>query len=42
MRLDTHASMAPAIRLYESFGFLASEPHNEPGNPCTMFFARKL
>jgi putative acetyltransferase len=42
MRLDTHASMGPAIRLYESFGFLPSEPHNEPGNPCTMFFAKTL
>ena len=42
MRLDTHASMGPAIRLYESFGFLPSEPHNEPGNACTMFFAKAL
>lgn len=42
MRLDTHPSMGPAIRLYESFGFLPSEPHNEPGNACTMFFARTL
>lgn len=42
MRLDTHASMGHAIRLYESFGFLPSDPHNEPGNPCTMFFARTL
>ncbi len=42
MRLDTHASMGPAIRLYESFGFLPSDPHNTPGNPCTMFFARAL
>lgn len=42
MRLDTHASMGPAIRLYESFGFLPSAPHNEPGNPCTMFFAKAL
>jgi ribosomal protein S18 acetylase RimI-like enzyme len=42
MRLDTHASMGHAIRLYESFGFLPSEPHNEPGNACTMFFARTL
>lgn len=42
MRLDTHASMGHAIRLYESFGFLPSEPHNEPGNPCTMFFARTI
>jgi ribosomal protein S18 acetylase RimI-like enzyme len=42
MRLDTHASMGHAIRLYESFGFLPSEAHNEPGNPCTMFFARAL
>ena len=42
MRLDTHASMGPAIRLYESFGFLPSPPHNEPGNPCTMFFAKAL
>lgn len=42
MRLDTHASMGHAIRLYESFGFLPSEPHNEPGNACTMFFAKTL
>lgn len=42
MRLDTHASMGHAIRLYESFGFLPSEPHNEPGNACTMFFARTI
>ncbi|MBL8560624.1 MAG: GNAT family N-acetyltransferase [Hyphomonadaceae bacterium] len=42
MRLDTHASMGHAIRLYESFGFLPSEAHNEPGNPCTMFFARTI
>ena len=42
MRLDTHASMGHAIRLYESFGFLPSEPHNEPGNSCTMFFAKAL
>jgi ribosomal protein S18 acetylase RimI-like enzyme len=42
MRLDTHASMDHAIRLYESFGFLPSEPHNEPGNACTMFFAKVL
>ena len=42
MRLDTHASMAPAIRLYESFGFLPSAPHNEPGNSCTLFFAKRL
>lgn len=42
MRLDTHASMGPAIRLYESFGFLPSEPHNVPGNPSTMFFAKAL
>jgi ribosomal protein S18 acetylase RimI-like enzyme len=42
MRLDTHASMGPAIRLYESFGFLPSPPHNEPGNACTMFFAKAL
>jgi ribosomal protein S18 acetylase RimI-like enzyme len=42
MRLDTHASMAPAIALYKRFGFTPSEPHNEPGNPCTMFFARVL
>jgi putative acetyltransferase len=42
MRLDTHASMGHAIRLYESFGFLPSEPHNEPGNACTMFFAKAL
>ncbi len=42
MRLDTHASMTHAIRVYESFGFLPSEPHNAPGNPCTMFFAKAL
>ena len=42
MRLDTHASMGPAIRLYESFGFLPSRPHNEPGNACTLFFAKTL
>lgn len=42
MRLDTHPSMGPAIRLYESFGFLPSDPHNEPGNACTMFFAKTL
>lgn len=42
MRLDTHASMTPAIRLYESFGFAPSPPHNEPGNADTLFFARGL
>ena len=42
IRLDTHASMGPAIRLYESFGFLPSQPHNEPGNACTLFFAKAL
>ena len=42
MRLDTHASMAPAIRLYESFGFTPSPAHNTPGNACTMFFAKAL
>ena len=42
MRLDTHASMGRAIRLYESFGFLPSPPHNEPGNACTLFFAKAL
>jgi GNAT superfamily N-acetyltransferase len=42
MRLDTHASMGHAIRLYESFGFLPSTPHNEPGNACTLFFAKDL
>ena len=26
----------------ESFGFLPSDPHNVPGNPCTMFFAKAL
>jgi ribosomal protein S18 acetylase RimI-like enzyme len=42
MRLDTHASMGHAIRLYESFGFLPSAAHNEPGNACTLFFAKSL
>ena len=42
MRLDTHASMRPAIALYQQFGFTPSTPHNEPGNPCTMFFAKSL
>jgi putative acetyltransferase len=42
MRLDTHASMIPAITLYESLGFAPSAPHNEPGNDGTLFFARPL
>jgi putative acetyltransferase len=42
MRLDTHASLGHAIRLYESFGFLPSEPHNVPESPSIMYFARPL
>lgn len=42
MRLDTHAALGPAIRLYESFGFLPSEPHNTPESPSIMYFARTL
>lgn len=42
IRLDTHASMAHAIRLYESFGFAPSDAHNEPGNADTLFFAKAL
>jgi putative acetyltransferase len=42
MRLDTHASMDHARALYARFGFAPSDAHNEPGNPDTMFFARKV
>lgn len=42
MRLDTHATMTSAIALYERLGFRPSAPHNDPGNPCTLFFARDL
>jgi putative acetyltransferase len=42
MRLDTHASMTPAITLYESLGFAPSAPHNMPGNDGTLFFAKGL
>ena len=40
--LDTHGSLKTAIALYERLGFTPNEPHNEPGNPCTLFFARDL
>lgn len=40
--LDTHDSFTTAIALYARLGFTPSEPHNEPGNPGTVFFARAL
>jgi carbonic anhydrase len=42
MVLDTHGSFKTAIALYERLGFTPSDSHNEPGNPCTVFFARDL
>ncbi|MBU6372039.1 MAG: GNAT family N-acetyltransferase [Alphaproteobacteria bacterium] len=42
MVLDTHASFTAAIAVYERLGFVPSEPHNEPGNACTLFYGRDL
>ena len=42
MALDTHGALTSAIKLYERLGFTPSAPHNEPGNACTLFFARPL
>lgn len=42
LRLDTLASMAPAIGLYRQMGFAEIEPYYAPTPPGTIFMALRL
>ena len=42
LRLDTLATMAPAMRLYERMGFAETGPYHEATRPGMRFFAKDL